>query len=92
MFEFLKKYPKDATTNDLSDIDYISLLILTGNISQSEVIGLAIDQGDRLELGDGFVVKKNPIGNWEVEFNGDCGRDSMGLQLFLTIGKKHYGN
>ncbi len=91
MFEFLKKYPEDATTDDLSDKDYLTLSVLTGNISASEIVSLAIDHGGRLELADGFVVKKNRIDSWEVEFDSDGGRDSMGLQLFLTVGKKHYG-
>lgn len=91
MFKFLEKYPEGTTTNDLTDIDYLTYAIMTGDISESEVIAQAKSQGNRIELSNGCVVKQNGIGHWEVEFDADGYRDSMGIKLFLAISHSNYG-
>lgn len=89
MFKFLEKYPEDATTDDLSDLDYLTYLIMIGDISASEVIGITKQSDNKIELSNGCIVKQNRINTWEVEFPADGYRDSMGLELFLTISRQN---
>jgi hypothetical protein len=74
----------------LSDLEYLSFMVMVGNISKANIIAYMDKiKADTLTLCNGFVIttSKNDKNDYIVIFPTDDGNDCMGLDLFLTINK-----
>jgi hypothetical protein len=74
----------------LSDIEYISLMVMLGRITKTEIMSYMNNKKvNVLELCNGFIIRQfgKDQCNYVVDFPTENGIDTMKLELFITLNK-----